>query len=434
MIASAKSKSMDDRLKALKSFQQLICVAAAAVLAFAVTSDQSKEYRAALDELGYYRKVNLNDYPLYAEKQFNAERDSDRALLLKAIKRAHLKAQKSLTVNESVIMDFPSTGLQRLRDFESFVTSRHTLGVYMVDDEQEVADQLTAQLKEKTQPSAARPQPVPQQPATQSPVPWTVTSIYASVSSVMAVNNVSMADPVVLHNSPNRESLQFLLYNGLPLPPSLNFSVSCRYKISDSQKPAFDWLRSDENGKHLIDPASGVVFPKMRPFWERIEDMGADNAALFLQERIEASTHGSLSLFGVSVDRDLILLAGPAALFALMLFFLLHLKQVNAPVTWDKHELESAKDYPWLACFPDQWSSATTYGCLVGLPIGSSLFLLLRKNEGWEESATYWGVGFTVALIVLGIFIALAIRRFRKHLREVQTPSEALLKDDGETV
>jgi len=70
MIASEKSKSMDDRLKALKSFQQLICVAAAAVLAFAVTSDQSKEYRAALDELGYYRKVNLNDYPLYAEKQF----------------------------------------------------------------------------------------------------------------------------------------------------------------------------------------------------------------------------------------------------------------------------------------------------------------------------------------------------------------------------
>jgi hypothetical protein len=429
MITSAKSKSMDERLKALKSFQQLICVAAAAVLAFAVTSDQSKEYRAALDELGYYRKVNLTDYPLYAEKQFKAERESDRALLLKAVKQAHMKAQKSLTVNESVIMDFPMTGLQRLRDFESFITSKHTLGVYMVDDEQEVVDQLTAQLKEKTQPPAAKPQPV-----NQAAIPWTVTSIYASVSSVMAVNNVSMADPVVLHNSPNRESLQFLLYNGLPLPPALNFSVSCRYKVSDSQKPVLDWLKSDENGRHLIDPASGVVFPKMRPFWERIEDLGADNAALFLQERIEASTHGSLSLFGVSVDRDLILLAGPATLLALMLYLLLHLKQVNAPETWDKHELESAKDYPWIACFPDLWSSATTYGFLVGLPIGSSLLLLLRKNGGLKESATYWGAGFTVALIALGVFTALAICRFRKHLQEVQTPSEAPSKDHGEAV
>jgi len=55
---------MDERLKALKSLQQLICVAAAAVLAFAFTSDQSKEYRAALDELEFFRKVDLKSYPV----------------------------------------------------------------------------------------------------------------------------------------------------------------------------------------------------------------------------------------------------------------------------------------------------------------------------------------------------------------------------------
>jgi hypothetical protein len=41
-IVRARTKTMDERLKALKSLQQLICVAAAAVLAFAFTSDQSK--------------------------------------------------------------------------------------------------------------------------------------------------------------------------------------------------------------------------------------------------------------------------------------------------------------------------------------------------------------------------------------------------------
>jgi hypothetical protein len=58
---------MDERLKALKSLQQLMCLAAAAVLAFALTTDRSKDYRAALDELEVYRKVDLNSYPKYVK-------------------------------------------------------------------------------------------------------------------------------------------------------------------------------------------------------------------------------------------------------------------------------------------------------------------------------------------------------------------------------
>ena len=47
----ARGRSMDERLKSLRSLHQMLCVAAAAVLAFAMTPDRSKEYRAALDEL-----------------------------------------------------------------------------------------------------------------------------------------------------------------------------------------------------------------------------------------------------------------------------------------------------------------------------------------------------------------------------------------------
>jgi|SRR4051812_37891162 hypothetical protein len=120
------------------------------------------------------------------------------------------------------------------------------------------------------------------------------------------------------------------------MPPSANFSATSTFKPSDNMHLALDWLRSDVNGRNLIDPKSSVVFPKLKPFWERIADIGTENATLFLQERIEASTHGFLNLFGVSVDRDLVLMAGPAALFALMLFFWLHLRQVNVTVSWDQ--------------------------------------------------------------------------------------------------
>jgi hypothetical protein len=201
------------------------------------------------------------------------------------------------------------------------------------------------------------------------------------------------------------------------MPPSANFSVSCTFKPSDNLHLALDWLKSDEYGKNLVGPKSGVVFPRLKPFWERIADMGTENATLFLQERIEATTHGSLSLFGVSVDRDLILLAGPATLSALMLFFLLHLRQVNSGTPWDEGEVKSSRVYPWVACFRDRLSGTVTYGCLIGLPIGSSLLLLFKHGE-LAERTTWWGAGLTMLLIVVGGFAAHTIQRFRKHLRD----------------
>lgn len=153
--------------------------------------------------------------------------------------------------------------------------------------------------------------------------------------------------------------------------------------------------------------------------------MGTENATLFLQERIEATTHGSLSLFGVSVDRDLILLAGPATLLALALFFLLHLRQLNTGVPWDEGEVKSSKDYPWIACFRSRLSALVTYFCLVGLPIGSSLLLLFKHGE-LAEDTTRWGAGLTLLLVVVGGFTIHAIYKFREHLRDGYTPGETV--------
>src|ERR1039458_8628346 len=96
---------MDERLKALKSLQQLICVAAAAVLAFAFTSDQSKEYRAALNELEVFRKVDLKSYPVYVKRQFATQEEANRTLLLKAAKQAHLIVRNSTVFSEPFVMD-----------------------------------------------------------------------------------------------------------------------------------------------------------------------------------------------------------------------------------------------------------------------------------------------------------------------------------------
>src|ERR1700749_3808011 len=101
---------MDTQLKVLKSLQQVMCLAAAAVLAFAVTTDRSKDYRAALDELEVFRKVDLKNYPVYVKRQFASQEQSDRTLLEKAAKQAHLTVRSSTVVSEPFIMDAPSLG------------------------------------------------------------------------------------------------------------------------------------------------------------------------------------------------------------------------------------------------------------------------------------------------------------------------------------
>jgi hypothetical protein len=363
---------------------------------------------------------------VYVKRQFATQEEANRTLLLKAAKQAHLIVRNSTLFSEPFVMDSPPLGPDtRLRDFEDFVTAQHTVGIYLVDDEREVFTRLTEQLKQRPQ------QPVPvTQPVPTTEAPLTVTGVYASYggSGGMMLNNVQMADPVVLHNSPNLESLQFLLFNGLPMPPSPNFTVGCTFKPSENLHLALDWLRSDENGKNLIDPRSGIVFPKLKPFWERVADMGANNAALFLQERIEATTRGTLNLFGVSVDRDLILLAGPAALLALMLFFLLHLRQVNAPASWSKLEIESAREYPWIACFQDRLSGLGTYLCLIVLPIGASFLLLFKHGES-GDSTTRWGAILSLFLIAAGVFTTIAIHGFRKHLQGGESPEDPALSE-----
>ncbi len=57
-----------------------------------------------------------------------------------------------------------------------------------------------------------------------------------------------------------------------------------------------------------------------------------------------------------------------------------------------KTKVQSSRDYPWIACFRDRLSEAVTYGCLIGLPVGSSLLLLFKHGE-LTENTTLWGAG-----------------------------------------
>lgn len=402
----ARGRSMDERLKSLRSLHQMLCVAAAAVLAFAMTPDRSKEYRAALDELETLRQLSPNKYPTYVQGLFAEQEQTNYDFVLRAARRAGLPPQGKPTYFQAIVMDVPPLGAYtRLRDLKEFIVGNHMAGIYIIDhNERALENQVTSAITKLTGHLALNGMAMD------------------AYQSLTILDGVRIVDPVELVNRASNQITVQLYISGAPPPvPAITLAATGTFERSKSPHLALDWVRSQSFGHTLIDDKSGEVLPRLQPFWERIADMGIDNATLFLQERIESTTRGTLSLFGVSVDRDLVLWAGPLVLFSLMLFFWLHLRQANEALT-DKKQGESSRDYPWVVCFQGGISGAVSYLTVIGVPLMASVLLLLEHGER-EELSTKVGAGWTVATLIIGGIATWGIHQFRARIKEsAETP------------
>jgi len=127
----------------------MVCVAAAAVLAFAMTPDRSKEYRSALEELEALRKISLNKYPEYVKGVFAEQERANYQLLLRVARESNLPVHGTPTFIQPIVMEVaPQGAYVRLRGFEEFVLGNHLAGIYLIDhDERLLTEQLKASLE-----------------------------------------------------------------------------------------------------------------------------------------------------------------------------------------------------------------------------------------------------------------------------------------------
>jgi hypothetical protein len=59
-----------ENLKALRLLHQLLMVVAAAILAFALRADLSKDYRAALDEVGALKETPFEEWTTFVRERY----------------------------------------------------------------------------------------------------------------------------------------------------------------------------------------------------------------------------------------------------------------------------------------------------------------------------------------------------------------------------
>jgi hypothetical protein len=165
-------------------------------------------------------------------------------------------------------------------------------------------------------------------------------------------------------------------------------------------------------GAQLVDPKSDDVFPKLRKlgFWRSLGiEKDVDTAIFSLQKKLDSINTETTSFFGISVNKNIALWAGPFVCFAIAWFFLRHLSQINA-LGYSRETLQS---YPWVAIFPGWLSGLTTYISLLFLPPVANLPLLYNYRHS-RDLSTWAGIGFTVLMVVVGVATFQQMRRFRR--------------------
>jgi hypothetical protein len=378
-------------------------VASGAVFVFALTPDVSEKLRAALDEISAMRHVSLSDYPGFVRGRVRHQEDENYQFLLRVVRSLGLPVRGQPQFTYSFLCDPPPQGDMRLVDYEAFLSGNHRAASLVIDqDVRQVREAL------KTALGNLRPPPF-------------LVGIHVSTpadSMLMYPGNVRIWEWGQLGNAATvitSVTFYFSYLKGQPpnIPP-----IPVAFKVGEIESGplALDWLRSDVFGRQLLDQKSGRVFPNLKQFWGRVGLMNLDGATVFLEDQLESDRRGSLSLFGISVDRSLLTWVGPSLCLSLMLFFVLHLRHMPLTSAGDLPGVGEAARYPWVICFSDRASGIVGYCTLFVPPLGANLLLLLNHGNR-REASTWLGWMMLMGYTIAASFGVRYTYRFRSGLR-----------------
>ena len=192
-------------------------------------------------------------------------------------------------------------------------------------------------------------------------------------------------------------TLYFVFANSEPeANPDFSVPVTVSYRTGKDITGTFalDWLMSTEIGRKLVDSKFKTVFPQLKEldFWKGLRLKETDAAVSYIQAKLDSINLGTVSFFGISVNKSLVVWAGPFACFCIGWLFLLHLKRFQILAIKD----DSLLIYPWIALFPGQASGLTTYFSFL-FPIVADGLLLARYGH-WSHWSTWFGVVLTLGV------------------------------------
>jgi hypothetical protein len=380
-----------ENLKSLKLLHQILIVASAAVLAFALRPDFSNDYRLALDELSALREISFDGWSKFITDRYKAKAERNDKFVQEVVHLAGLNFQGHPKLDQPIYGEQPPyIGTAKLIDFDGFLSRTAKIGAIRFDaDKPYVAEQL------KQAVSARHAHPV-------------VTQVW--LDGIGQVTWIRMIDS---RSAPTTSvaSLDFGINDQPQTVPNTPVHVLVPYTIDFESGPfAKEWLTTDTFGRKLIDRKTDTIFPNLKEFWAKVNSLTAEQAIVFQEDQVESNTHGAISFFGIPVERDLAICAGPAVCFAILLFLCLHLRHIHFVGTQDG----VVALYPWVPLFRGIWALGVTYVTVLVLPVAANVLLLVRFGNLTDWSTRVGAILFFLMLAV-AISTLIEIHRLRRQ-------------------
>jgi hypothetical protein len=385
---------LGENVKALRLLHQVLMVVSAAVLAFALRPDPSNEYRSALDELSVLREVSFDGWTKFVANRYKGVEEQNEKFVRGVIRDAGLPIAGHPELGQFLCAEQPPRVLMpesRLVDFDAFLSGNRTIGVFRLGavDRQ----YMVKHLKELVAPRNSHP---------------SISNMY-----------VSQAAPGgdCRNLSGNTTTLYFQINDQPQTIPNQPVYLIVTYSIVSETGPfAADWLRTDTFGQELIDPRSRQIFPHLKMFWERVSSLTPEQATAFLQGQLESTTHGTLSFFGIPVERSLAVSAGPALCCAILLFLCLHTQHLRRLALGNA----GVGNYPWVPLFRGPWGLVTSAASIAILPVAANVELIHRYGHR-SELSTQIGAVLTAATTVLALWALFEVKELREQAVNPET-------------
>jgi hypothetical protein len=377
---SLEVSSVNENIKTLRHLQQLMAAVAAAIIAFSLPHGVDAE--EALSELKAVKAYDWSLYPYYVRAIGLEEDRHFTGLRIKS----ELKS-KVLAYDACRGLAFgPGCTEVRLPFALKLPTGASTPEEY---------ERFWAASPEVFYPQFEQLRDIPQQPAVLrlwSFVVWLTDPRFACKRFGVGdpdcyydpVEEFSSLQGVIRLQMSNTEYESKGLGQEMALLP-LSTNLTSKFYYFKST-PA-EWMSTIGNPLGLTlskDKAelnkTKAEFSKAKAFWNQIQSKPLSQAIEFLQQRKEAADK-ELSLLGLSVDRDVVLVAGPVLLLALLFFFIVHLEQALRASS-DKNV-----EVFWVGGITGPRASILNLSILL-LPIVAILCLQHRANL--ESGFGYW--------------------------------------------
>lgn len=389
------NEAATENLKVIKVLHQLLMAVTAAIFAFAARPDLAPEYKNALGELAALRQVSWGEWSNFVANRYSEPLVKDKKLLSEWVHQGGLRVRKDAVGPTIPVFgdQVPVPSNARLLDLETFFSKTQRIGVMVIGSSERQHFLEQAATWKTTHPNS------------------TITMLNLSVNSGVQYNNGSlMLD--WLNRSPAAVS-SFPLYLNTDDQPQQPTYIIITYSIqSENGSFALDWLRNDTFGRRVVDAKTGMLFPHTKVFWHEINQNTPDQAVVILQEEMSAVSRGTLSFFGISIERSLAVVAGPVAIFCILLFMGLHLAHFRSLLPPN----EALRNYPWVALFSSRFAALVAYISLSALPLAACGYLLYKFGNQSEQS-TRIGDTFMVLALVAVAWVASQVNQVRKRAR-----------------